>query len=117
MGKFKKTLNERVMCKDGFSFSCQAHEGAYSSPRENGAAHYESVEIGFPSSADRLIAEYAEMSDVDPRESVYPYVPSNLVYILIAKHGGIQSGQVPRGVPEYGVTHCKKDAETTSEPQ
>jgi len=117
VSKFKRTLNEIVVCKDGFSFSCQANAGAYSSPRTNGASHYESVEIGFPSSGDRLIAKYAEMSDMDPRESVYPYVPSKLVYILITKHGGIQSGEVPRGVPEYGVTHCKKDAETASEPQ
>ena len=118
MGKAKMYMNERVVCEDGFSFSCQANEGAYCSPRENFATWYEEVEVGFPSDSDSVIDEYIEgMPDARPDNSVYPYVPSKVVYVLIAKHGGIKSGQVPRGVPEYGVTHCKKDAETASEPQ
>ena len=46
-------------------------------------------------------------STITLHKSVFPYVPSDIVHIVITKHGGIKSGQVPRGVPVFGVTHCK----------
>lgn len=119
MSKAKMYMNERVVCEDGFSFSCQANEGAYCSPRESFSTWYEEVEIGFPSDSDSVIDEYIEgmgyVDDARPDNSVYPYVPSKVVYVLIAKHGGIKSGQVPRGVPEYGVTHCKQNSQAPME--
>ena len=33
-----------------------------------------------------------------PTETVYGYVPVQTVTLVIAKHGGIVEGQVPRGV-------------------
>ena len=104
MSEKRTFMNERVYCKDGFNFSCQANKGAYCSPRRDNAEWYEEVEIGYPSVSDSLLDEYAEQAG-DPCNTVYPYVPSSTVYILIAKHGGIERGQVPRGVPEFGATH------------
>ena len=77
-----------IICNDGFRMSVQAGYGIYSSPIFNGALHYTSVEIGFPSNGDRLIAEYAECPQ-DLTETIYPYVPSEIVDELIEKHGGI----------------------------
>ena len=105
----RKKLNERVVCKDGFSFSCQANEGAYCTPREKNGEHYTSVEVGYPSSHDSLLGEYKEMPDCEDTKSVFPYVPSEIVHILITKHGGIKSGEVPKGVPVFGYTHYKKE--------
>ena len=50
---------------------------------------YESVELGFPSIEDELINEYAE--DEPYTETVYGYVPIEIVEELINKHGGIKT--------------------------
>jgi len=42
--------------------------------------------------------DYAERED-DPTKTVYGYVPSSVVTLVIAKHGGIVSGDLPPGVP------------------
>ena len=104
-----KKLNKRVVCEDGFSFSCQANETAYCTPREENGEHYTSVEVGFPNMPEPLIAEYKESPDLEDSKSVFPYVPSEIVHILITKHGGIKSGEVPKGVPVFGYTHHKKE--------
>mgnify|MGYP001277913244 CR=1 FL=1 len=106
-------MNRRIVCKDGFSFSCQANEYAYCQPRETDADYYSEVEIGYPNREDSLIyprfAEgYCPTEPVPATRTVYPYVPSDIVCVLIDKHGGILEGEVPKGVPSYGVTHCKK---------
>ena len=102
-------LNKRVVCNDGFSFSCQANENAYCIPREDGLAHYTHVEVGFPNEPENLIAEYKDSDTQDDTLCVYGYVPSEVVHIVITKHGGIKSGEVPRGVPVFGYTHKKKE--------
>ena len=56
---------------------------------------YESVELGFPSEADELIYEYAEEGDYT--NTVYAYVPVDIVEKLIEKHGGF------KGVDENNV--------------
>ena len=91
------TLNKTIVCADGFSMSVQANEGAYCEPRINDATRYEAVEIGFPSSREPLLMEWAE-SPNKPTETVYGWVPSERVSLVIAKHGGIIEGQVPPGV-------------------
>tara|TARA_Y100001938_G_C8071542_1_gene423389 strand:- start:334 stop:498 length:165 start_codon:yes stop_codon:yes gene_type:complete len=45
--------------------------------------------------------EYAE-DRTQPRKTVYGYVPVDTVYLLLTKHGGVVSGEVPKGVPVYG---------------
>tara|TARA_B100000131_G_scaffold122982_1_gene120121 strand:+ start:570 stop:920 length:351 start_codon:yes stop_codon:yes gene_type:complete len=102
-----KMMNERVVCKDGFTFSCQASETNYCSPRVDRAERYIEVEIGFPDGVEPLIMPYCEDSE-NPTETVYGHVPSDLVRHIIDKHGGIASGEVPKGVPVYGKTHYNR---------
>ena len=84
-----RNIAKRVICKDGFSLSVQAHDGAYCSPRDNDAYPYSLVEVGFPSEEPELIMKFCEDSS-DPTETVYGYVPVKLVENLIDLHGGIE---------------------------
>ena len=90
-------LNEKVVCADGFTMSVQAHAGAYCIPRMTGAPVYREVEVGFPSDREELLMEWAEEAD-KPTDTVYGFVPVGVVTNVIAKHGGMVSGQVPKGV-------------------
>ena len=97
---FKKagaTRNKRVICADGFEMSVQAHQSAYCSPRIDNAEKYTSVEIGFPSEEEPVLSDFAEEPD-NPTGTVYGYVPVQIVTLVLAKHGGIVEGEVPRGV-------------------
>ena len=94
---FKK-LNEKVVCADGFTMSVQAGATQYCSPRENGAESYTEVEVGFPNREESLLKQYAE----DPNDltgTVYGWVPRQTVVNVIAKHGGMLSGELPAGFP------------------
>jgi len=83
-----------VICEDGFEMSVQASESHYSTPKAF-SDEYTEVEIGYPSEPESLIAEYAEdwevEGDDDPRlcQTVYGYVPVDIVNLVIEKHGGI----------------------------
>jgi hypothetical protein len=86
-------LSKRIVCADGFSLSVQANYGAYCTPRVNNpAGGYSQVEVGFPSSAPELIMDYAECPEA-PTETVYGYVPIELVEKLIELHGGFSDKQ------------------------
>lgn len=87
-GLYVERPRKPIVCVDGFTISVQAGFGMYSIPRINGADEYTKVELGFPSEADELIMDYAEDPD-DPTETVYGYVPIEIVNELIEKHGGI----------------------------
>ena len=93
-----RKLNKTVICKDGFRMSIQAHDTAYCEPRIVGADKYTAVEIGFPNQREEMILEYAENRST-PTDTVYAYVPSSLVSLVIAKHGGIVEGELPAGIP------------------
>jgi hypothetical protein len=77
----------RVVCRDGFSISVQASHSAYCTPRTN-VGPWSHVECGFPSDVAVEILSYAESLD-EPRDTVYGYVPVELVDQLIANHGGM----------------------------
>lgn len=81
---------QRLYCNDGYSVSVQASVFHYCSPRLNGLQDYESVELGYPSEEDGLINDYAE-SPSDYTDTVYGYVPIEIVEKLIEKHGGIKT--------------------------
>jgi|TARA_R110000824_G_scaffold112791_1_gene262153 hypothetical protein len=89
--------NRLVVCADGFTMSVQAHAGAYCIPKMTGAPVYREVEVGFPSKTEDLLIEYAEEPD-KPTQTVYGYVPVQVVTNVIAKHGGIVDGEIPKGV-------------------
>lgn len=76
----------RVKCADGYTVSVQAGWGMYSTPRED-ADGYKAVELGFPSALDPEIAAYAEVPDTT--DTVFAFVPVELVDKLLEKHGGI----------------------------
>lgn len=82
---------KRLHCNDGFSMSVQAHDGAYCSPRvdPDKTSYYYTVEIGFPSDKEDLIMQYVEDYD-RPTDTVYGYVPIEVVAAVIEKHGGIK---------------------------
>ena len=82
-------LAKRIECEDGFSLSVQASHGAYCSPRTN-IGPWEEVEVGFPSDVPTNIMRYCENSE-SPTQTVYGYVPIELVEELIAAHGGMKA--------------------------
>ena len=84
-------IRPRVKCKDGFEISIQASEGHYCSPRVDGDVIYTKVELGYPNMEDELIVEYAEDPD-KLTDTVYGWVPVDIVNKLIEKHGGIVEG-------------------------
>jgi hypothetical protein len=90
-------LNEKVVCADGFEMSVQAHAGAYCIPKMTDAPVYREVEVGFPNRREILLLKYADDPN-DLTETVYGWVPVRVVTNVIAKHGGIVTGEVPRGV-------------------
>ena len=83
-----QAVRPRATCKDGFSISIQAGSSLYCRPRQDWLYEYDSVELGYPSDPDDLIAEYAEDPD-DLTGTVYGYVPVELVDQLLEKHGGL----------------------------
>ena len=89
--------NKRIKCADGFSMSVQANSSAYCSPRSDNAASYDEVEVGFPNKPEPLLERYAENPE-NLTETVYGWVPSQTVLDVIAKHGGVVSGELPAGI-------------------
>ena len=87
--EYKLHIVRRMECVDGFSMSVQGHFGAYCSPRVNFASRYDSLEIGFPSEREDIIMPYIDGEDSDPTQTVYGYVPVNVIVEVIKKHGGI----------------------------
>jgi hypothetical protein len=88
-------LAPRIACADGFSLSVQVHSGAYCSPRDGIGPDWISAEIGFPSEKPTPeVMAYAESPD-EPTETVYGYVPIELIDALIDAHGGFAKGEQP----------------------
>lgn len=75
-----------VTCGDGFRMSVQASANHYCSPRED-KGPWETVEVGFPSRIEPLLWKYAEEPGAWT-ETVYSYVPVQLVAAVIDVHGG-----------------------------
>ena len=79
----------RIECADGFSLSVQCDKHKYCYPKEDYSDVYTSVEVGFPSSSPEFILGYAEWAEY-PTETIYTYVPIELVERLILLHGGVK---------------------------
>lgn len=83
----KYYIRQRIMCNDGYSVSYQGgSQFHYCSPREH-CNKYDTVELGFPSELDDIINNYAE--EEDTCDTVFGYVPIDIVQELVDKHGGI----------------------------
>lgn len=87
-GRTIEDIRPRMKLSDGFEVSVQASESHYCSPRDNGIDRYDEVELGFPNAEESLIMNYAEEPD-RPLDTVYGYVPVEIVDEMIEKHGGI----------------------------
>ena len=87
IGKDKFALVKKIECADGFSVSAQANEINYCSPRESFLTDYSLVELGYPSDymGDEFV-EYCEDKE-NTTNTVYSYVPVELVEALIDSHG------------------------------
>jgi len=83
-----RQITKKAKCADGFTMSVQVSSGHYCSPRIDDAKTYESVEVGYPSTAEELLMPYADESD-RPTDTIYPYVPVEVVDAVIEKHGGL----------------------------
>lgn len=79
-------IRPKVSCTNGFSMSVQASKYHYCTPRDNNG-YYTEVEVGYPSSADDLLMPYAESPD-RPTETVYAWVPVDVVQQVVDMHGG-----------------------------
>jgi hypothetical protein len=82
-----KRLAPRVYLRDGSSVSIQASDTAYSNPRSS-RGPYHAVELGYPSQVFEEFLPFAEEAD-KPTQTVYGYVPIDLVEQVCDKHGGI----------------------------
>lgn len=76
-----------ILCADGTTLSVQASVGHYCIPR-NGEGPYTAVEVGYPSAPWPEAAEYKEDDSVDDCDTVFAFVPIELVQAYIAAHGG-----------------------------
>ncbi len=78
----------KIVCTDGFKMSIQGNEMTYSIPKKV-ATEFQAMEIGFPSQQEDLIMEFIDRTEHDPTQSVYGYIPIDLIEKVIEKHGGI----------------------------
>lgn len=89
-----QVLRPMVVCKDDFKVSIQASEGHYCYPRidTDRSIPYKKVELGFPS---EVVPEWLEYADdpSEPTNTVYGYIPVELVDAALEKHGGIDLGK------------------------
>jgi len=101
----RKPKNPEIECRDGFTVSVQADEGAYCTPRENyPSTPYTHVECGYPSSkpVTKELCEFAELCGTDQyTETVYGYVPIAIVQAELDAHGGIVEGRMPSNVEAF----------------
>ena len=94
-----KVHNPRITCKDGFSISVQGSSFSYATPRvDNPPNGYTHVECGFPSTTPKTkeLREFAELCGTDDyTETVYGYVPVEIVEAELEAHGGVVEGVMP----------------------
>jgi len=84
---------KRIETEDGQSLSVQASSTHYCTPREN-EGPWHNVEVGFPSiEPPESWAGYMDGDwEADDRtNTVYGYIPIEMVVDFINKHGGIKS--------------------------
>ena len=94
-----KDYNPRITCNDGFSISVQGSSFSYATPREDNPPNgYTHVECGYPSTTPKTadLKGYAELCGTDDyTETVYGYVPVEVVQAELDAHGGILDGCLP----------------------
>lgn len=100
-----------VYCNDGvLSMSVQASRLHYSTPRTD-EGPYTHVEVGFPSvKPPQSWAEYCDGDfETKPCDTVYAYVPLELVAEFIELHGGLKTSAPVTILPKESAP-IKRDA-------
>lgn len=93
-----KPINPQIECHDGFTISVQGSSFNYSLPREDDPhTPYTHVECGYPSSTPltKRLRKYAERL-AGYTDTVYGYVPIEVVESELDSHGGIRKGKLPQ---------------------
>ncbi len=83
-------LLPRVECADGFAMSVQASHTHYCSPRDS-RGPWSSVEVGYPSAKVDGFMPYIDGDESAPTDTVYGYVPIDIVAQAIVDHGGFKT--------------------------
>jgi len=83
----EQKIKPRIICNDGFKMSVQGSQYHYCKPRID-TDSYSELEIGYPTEKENLILKFAE-DRKNPCDTVYPYVPIELIDKIIKKHKGI----------------------------
>jgi hypothetical protein len=81
---------DRLECNDGFAMSVQASAYHHCTPEETGKYNYSAFEVGYPSEFEPLFMEWAEELN-EPTNTVYNWVPAEVIDEVIEKHGGIKN--------------------------
>ena len=98
MNNIRDHVRKYITCKDGFTMSVQASSHHYCSPKIDNAEEYEEVEVGYLSKHEPLLDKYNEgygLGDETYVSDVYCWVPANVVFNIIIKHGGMIGGELP----------------------
>lgn len=82
-------LGGRFHCNDGWNISVVWGSAAYGHPRRDDALIYKEVEASFPSSYEGDLMDYAE-DEYKYLQTVYGYVPVELLLEIFKKHGGVR---------------------------
>lgn len=79
-----------IKCADGFRLSVVAGSYGYCAPRGAAAGPYTKVEVGFPSERPEPWEQWSKFAEQakSPTETVYGYVPVDMVRALVELHGG-----------------------------
>lgn len=89
----------KIVCADGFTMSVQASDFHYCDPRDN-CGPYTTAEVGFPSAKDPELEKFAEDPDAliegGAVQTVYGYVPAEVIMEVIERRGGMVAGELPR---------------------
>ena len=88
----------KIVCADGFTMSVQASDFHYCDPRSD-YGPYTTAEVGFPSEKDPELEKFAEDPDAliesGAVQTVYGYVPVEVIMDVIERHGGMVAGELP----------------------
>lgn len=103
-GELDFVTRHHAVCADGFTLSIQASDTHRSTPSGNEDAPWAKLELGYPSEIEPLLEPYSEKPG--SWDTVYNYVPWEVVEQVVAKHGGI--ADVSRSRTKEGIMSAKE---------
>ena len=94
MSKQHKPQYDPIVCKSGLKMSVQASSTHYCDPQDD-TGPYTSVEAGYPTEPVPELIPFIDGMSNDFTESVYAWVPLELVRQVVFVRGGLESGELP----------------------